>query len=289
MISTKSLFLSLALLATTNAFAINGGVTADESLYPSVVRVFAYDDDKLSDIDGFSGRCTGVIISDRAVLTAGHCLLTNSEFSKRSLAVMRYNEDGELQREITKNFISRFDPETILPDMYDPNGSSEGYVPGCYQSPVAMMRTDFTDMGVLIFPAGTFDRWANLAVSSPRAHEEVEFFGHGYRHNSFTNPMMLGDIDHVSPETFATAKAHVWPQMNEQRFGFVTKQGGQWADHGDSGGPVFYKGKLVGLMSTVGEFCETPFGEDYAIINTVSKVSSFLSELTPEELMELGL
>lgn len=49
-----------------------------------------------------------------------------------------------------------------------------------------------------------------------------------------------------------------------------------WADSGDSGGPVLRNGKVIAILSTRHEKCETLYGEDYAIMNTATRVQKLI-------------
>ena len=68
-------------------------------------------------------------------------------------------------------------------------------------------------------------------------------------------------------------------KVSSQRIGMIARGLSPFATDGDSGGPVFHDGKIIAVMSTVSEYCETEFGEDYGILNTATLLSGFRFKL----------
>lgn len=276
----KKKLIPLLALVATNTYAIHKGAPLDETKYPNIVRVFAYKDKTINDINSYFWKCTGTIVSDHIVLTAGHCMPNKEQLKDYSLSIIRYNEKGQLERFNTKKFYSHYDPDT--PDseltMYDQSHSSPGYVPGCYAPPVALPHTKATDIAAVILPKGTFKQWAQIDTAPVVTNDEVSFYGYGLKTNSFTGSIFEGSTD-ITDHDLSRGDAHVWERENEQRISFVTKESGHFADSGDSGGPVMRDGKLVAVLSTVDQKCETPYGSDYAIVNTATRITEIIKDI----------
>lgn len=70
-------------------------------------------------------------------------------------------------------------------------------------------------------------------------------------------------------------ESQVW-RISNQRLAIRTENLAltAFAAPGDSGGPVFYKNQFIGILNTVEESCETLYGEDYGIINSVTYFSA---------------
>jgi len=275
----KKMIPLLALIAT-NSYAIHNGAPLDETKYPNIVRVFAYKDNNLNDVNSYLWKCTGTIVSDHIVLTAGHCMPNKEQLKDYSLSVIRYNEKGQLERFNTKKFYSHYDPDT--PDseltMYDQSHSSPGYVPGCYAPPVALPHTKATDIAAVILPKGTFKQWATIDTNALFPNDAISFYGYGVKTNSFTGPSFETLTD-ITAHDLSSGHAQIWERGNKQRISFISKVYNNWADSGDSGGPIFRDGKLIAVLSTVDQKCETPYGSDYAIINTATRVTEFIKDI----------
>ena len=56
--------------------------------------------------------------------------------------------------------------------------------------------------------------------------------------------------------------------------GWFASPSAAFAVDGDSGGPVFKNGKLVGIINTVSEHCTEPTGQDYGFLNTATRLGA---------------
>lgn len=216
------------------------------------------------------GICSGSFISDRIVLTAGHCISNESEASIPYLVIAK-NEKYILIPAI----------QTVTDYVYENlAGVAEGN--GCSPGPKPLPVTKTPDVALLLFPAGTSQHWLNTDFQyQAKINDSVEFYGFGTEYNPFDGSSMAAI---VKDPKLRYGSSKVW-RISPQRIGFVGTVMESFAADGDSGSAVLHNGKVVAVMSTVSERCETQFGEDYAILNT----SSLLANSTVKSFVEKTL
>src|SRR5262249_14369574 len=131
------------------------------------------------------------------------------------------------------------------------------------------------DLGVVVFPPHTAKAFAMLDnIKAPALSDAVEFFGAGSLDNPFFDLTSLLDsnMDPLDPR-LTSGRNKIW-RVSEQRFAFRAPDGETFAARGDSGGPVYRNGNLIGILSTIEQSCETKFGEDYSILNSAIRLDT---------------
>ena len=205
------------------------GVTAEPGEYPEVVFL------KIPDL----GKCTGTFITSSLVLTAAHCTAIGGPTGA----------DGKA--DITIDWISFRGRE---------GGRTEHHASSVavYRNPAAEETLTFgssrisatvnsADIALVEFPPGTSPARATLADTRPAPGDEVVMVGYGWISN------------HLFTETTSNGYKRIGRNTIEEVDGFITFKGSKFIDRdlvnkstmapGDSGGPIFVDGKLVGVLS----------------------------------------
>jgi hypothetical protein len=240
---------------------------------PEVIRLYSLNENTYKNLQSFANEynnwCTAVAISDSQALTAGHCLFPELSDLELEPYYVQITPNGNAHVVKALSFKTDYKREKF-DYPYDPNiRYHEGYVKGCQKGPIPLFETRKRDFAIVDFPKGTFTKWWEVDFKNPlKIGDQVEFWGYGVKFNSFVRSPM-------SPNLKSGALGRgmaIISQINGQRVGFETPVEGQWADSGDSGGPVLRDGKVVGIMATRHEKCETPEGSDYMILNTATRI-----------------
>jgi hypothetical protein len=251
---------------------------------PEVVRLYSLMPGVFKGLQSFISEynnwCTGVAISDDQVLTAGHCLFPDLSDVRLEPYYVQVPKSGSAKIIKALRFKTSYKRESFE-YPYDPNiRYHEGYVKGCQKGPLPLFQTKEIDLAVVTFPQGTFSHWWEVDSVRPlEIGDEVEFWGFGVKFNSFVRAPMWPDLQSGA---LGQGRA-VITQGNAQRVAFETAVEGPWADSGDSGGPLLRDGKVVAIMATRHEKCETPEGGDYVILNTATRLLSPKNENLPSK------
>ncbi len=262
--SLFTLFILASFLHVDSALAVvNGAVQANES-HPEVTLLLLAKR-KLLDTELTAtslsdfGVCSGAFISDRLVITAGHC------FENDGHALYPY-----LAKKVGNSYNLTAPVASATEYIYEELSGVSETSNGCSPGPKPLPQTKTPDIGLLLFPKNTSTLWFPAALNyQARKESKLSYFGFGTDQDPFSG---IGSFLTKTPE-LRTGSSEVW-RISKQRIGFVATVNETFAADGDSGGPVLVDGHLVGVMSTVSERCETEFGEDYAILNTASVISS---------------
>ena len=182
---------------------MGGKSVTDSKLRNSVVMLFTP-----------SGNCTGILLDEKTVITAAHCLL---------------NEDGEKELNVSVGYFGQSSLPSSLQDA---------------KEVLSYKMEAGKDVG-LVFLTDKFSRDENDSLpilSLPEISDEDEFCLVGTGQNNSMSLQILCDFHFIAQTKEGTV--HIYNQIGSLAGG----------DHGDSGGPVFRKNahgilELVGILS----------------------------------------
>ena len=294
----RKILLALVAIVSTSAAAITfaapaGAITGnfvEDNEHPYVGLIAFYDAD-----GEFTHRCSGSLITDTVVLTAGHC--TDASTGAVS-AVMWFQQDAGAD----------FDPETGAP-------ATSGYPDGCADGTLGTLCAtsdelynygfddfatfpDTHDAGLLILnetptavteygtlaPANTLDD-----LATRRGQQKTTFTASGYGLTE-TNPVHTISFRSrlMAEATLTNLRSHNTDGFNLQTNGNGKGKGGTCS--GDSGGPVFLGGfdsnTIVAVTSFgMNEWCR---GTDFSYRTDRTEVLDWIEGIIgPEEFEEI--
>jgi hypothetical protein len=239
------------------ALAIVNGEIKSEFDQPEIIRLILVPADEEMNPD------SGVAISESIVLTAGHCIL--DEENRYVPHMVRSIKQNQFEIIKSVNSKTEFIPEEIIliPQI--------GPVPGCSLGVKPLFETKTLDIALLKFPKKTFKSFLPIdTFYSFTPNSVVELFGFGSKISSFASPLPL---PRINTNDLGSTQAQVM-RSGHNRLATISNVSKGFADTGDSGGPVIANQKVIGILNTVEEKCETEFGEDYAILNSFTLISS---------------
>lgn len=256
-----------AIFFSQKSFAIINGKEMSPLEKPEVIRLLLFTTDDSGKVDpNLEDSCSGVAISDSLVLTAGHCVAKADHSGNYKLALHRFLKNGIPEVIFATNAYTEYIPEDLQKLIDEQNKGA--IVPGCVAKAKPIIETKTPDIALVRFPSNTFSKWANInATKHLDVNDSVQFYGYGIVFEgmpTMPEPSMLD---------FREGTNIIW-RTSEQRIAFISPHHESIAQHGDSGAPVFNNGELVALVSSVEEKCETQYGDDYAIMNTATILSS---------------
>lgn len=264
--------LLLLLILSPQAFAIHRGESLPDSAKPEVWRLYAVPQgtqiEKPQDLVTFASEwCTAVAISDSQALTAAHCAFNPESQSVYDVWLLQAGSTPipiVARQILTGRYKGSNEPGT-----YDPNTRYHpDYIPGCRPGPVPLFQSAEPDIAVLMFNPKTFSKWSLINFDyKSKVGDQLEYWGHGERNNSLVSSSQLRASIHAGSLSVGHARVE---SNNSQRIGFSNGLMSNWADIGDSGGPVYFQGELIAVLSTMEEKCESETGHDYKILNTAT-------------------
>lgn len=225
---------------------VNGTATSE---YPSVGLI-------ISRVEGADemGVCTGTFVSSNTMITAAHCVKSDS------LKTMMYIPRDRFDLRLSQKKMNEIFATGVKPVAYvdgDNGTDSDG---------AKKLSEVDNDVAVVIFPEGTAPAVASIAKSPPPAAASVTIVGFG--RTSLTD---AGDQSAIQKRVGQNsllkddALARVYPDLlfiTGEPTTIATATGGtSIAAKGDSGGPMFYNDQLVGIIS-VGTVSEKVFSAD---------------------------
>ncbi len=222
---------------------VNGTATSD---YPSVGLI-------VSRAEGADeiGVCTGTFVSSNTMITAGHCVKSDS------LKTILYIGRDRFDLKVSSKKMNEILAAGIKPIAFvdgDNGADSDG----------AKKLTDVdTDIAVVIFPDGTAPAIASVAKTPPPVGAPVIIVGFG--RTSLTDggdqtaiQKRVGRNTLLNDEPLSKLYPDLLFITGEPTTLAPTASGSSIAAKGDSGGPMFYNDQLAGIIS-VGTVAERQF------------------------------
>lgn len=207
--------------------------------------------------------CTGVAISHSELITAGHCLRSD-DGKPLFVSLAHWNH--------AQNVYNLIHPDThfVFFDHREDRPVNPGAI--CPKYPFILPNAHFADLAIIKFRPHTFSKWHQISRRRDilKVGAEIKFYGYGITENPFFgNPRLM--MNRGRP-VLRGGSARLW-KLVQRRIGWLSFLHEPFAADGDSGGPVFYQGQLIGIINSVSEYCSDETGSDYAILNTVSLLS----------------
>lgn len=262
---------AILLVCIQKSHAIPNGQTLNSLEHPEIVRLLMYkqNEEKLL---VQSDTCSGVAISNFLVLTAGHCVTGKNNEGVKSVALHRFTSENKVEIILADSAYTEYIPEDLQKAKDEQNEGA--VVPGCVPRPKPILQTKTPDLAIIKFPNNTFKKWAQIDLAAVlNTGDDIEYFGYGVKTSSLVSAMPPMD---PQPDDLRSAANKIW-RTTEKRSAIIAPPMEAFADQGDSGAPVFHDGAVVGVMSTMDEKCETAYGDDYALMNTITNLSSLES------------
>lgn len=218
-----------------------GIVDTDGSHFPAVYGIATGAPSSLPSGELYGAPiCTGTAVSDTVILTAAHCFLGSSKGQKYWLVeqgmLALVDKSGKiLEGTATVNSMSLIDASTLA-------DNKAGFV---------------ADLAVLTFPQAKFAKKLAIAETSVHASDDVTIVGFGYdsvrnvvsRQYGATKVVAVVDSKTMDPFgklVFSFYESMIWTQFNrELNSGGIINSG---TVSGDSGGPMIFKDKIVGVL-----------------------------------------
>jgi secreted trypsin-like serine protease len=230
----------------TSAVKVTNGIEIAETDYPSVVFIAAQTPEGLA-------NCTATFVNDSQVVSAGHCVEGTSERSPAIYLVEQTIVNGRPQmRALAK--AQRWYRDA----SYDIN---DGVGP--------------LDLSVINFPANSAPATSAIAVVDPQVDDELTIVGYGNNRNYVDSLGQLSGSGAGKKRKGVNVVGNVSDDGMIQFIGVPSAlsdvEAGRYAlsGSGDSGGPLFIKGRLAGVTSG-GGVGQTEDGQDIYISQYVN-------------------
>jgi hypothetical protein len=257
--------LGISFVTIQPSWAIVHGTKIAAHAYTDVGKIVTVDTDGVTPLS----KCSGVFISPQFFLTAGHCVHDGKiSFDSDSFRLVTRTQKaisndakqlvpGTAYTEFTDDLSALFKAEHVP----DPNAVS-----GCSLQEIPVIHTQTPDLALIRFDQATPGAVATLSETIPQIGDSIQYVGYGSTELDPFDEMsaLIDAFEDALTVHKSSGAAKIW-RMNDQRLAFKENVEGQYASFGDSGTPVYRDGKVVGLLSTIDENCETKFGTDYGI------------------------
>jgi secreted trypsin-like serine protease len=230
----------------TSAVKVTNGIEIAEADFPSVVFIAAQTPEGLA-------NCTATFVNDSQAVSAAHCVEGTSERSPAIYLVEQKMVNGRPQmRALAK--AQRWYRDA----SYDIN---DGVGP--------------LDLSVITFPANSAPAISEIAVVDPQVDDELTIVGYGNNRNFVDSLGQLSGSGAGKKRKGVNVVGNVSDDGMIQFIGLPSAvsdvEAGRYAlsGSGDSGGPLFIKGRLAGVTSG-GGVGQTEDGQDIYISQYVN-------------------
>ncbi|MFW7381260.1 MAG: trypsin-like serine protease [Oligoflexus sp.] len=209
----------------TSDIKVTNGMRITEDLFPAAVLLVSLTDEG-------QGICTGTFVNDYQVVTAAHCVIDFSE-ENPPLYYVELDADGKEAVAVSRARTYVANPNYSLFRNGGVNGS---------------------DLAVLDFARNTAPATASIASRSPAVGDDLTIVGYGNNHNFFGPDGRLtgsGSGEKRTGTNVISSKSNGFINFNGLPGSGYGVELGELvgSGSGDSGGPMFVDGELVGVTS----------------------------------------
>lgn len=206
----------------------------------------------VSNINGANYGCTGSLLTDGfSILTAGHCLTTGTTSAAASNVTVYFQGPNGMVAEA----VSKINIDAAYSPGNSQNGSDLAVLTLTNMAPAfAEEYSLYSGNGALDTPlvmagygvSGTGTAGANGTFGTLQAGEN-EYMGNGYDFFHYSNQLLTGefyDASRPSTNALSCSAGYVYSCSNATPYAGLDEVD---ISSGDSGGPTFYDGEIIGV------------------------------------------